>query len=117
MVILVVDNDRENLCNLENWMRACRSEDMVICFSDSVLALEYIKEHEVDILFTEVEMPGATGFALTKCLKNKSGSSYVVFMTESPEYAMHAWEAHVSGYILKPVNQKKLETELEYVVL
>lgn len=114
MIILAVDNDRENLCNLESWIKACRSEDTVIGFSDSVLALEYIRNHEVDILFTEVKMAEATGFTLTKCLKDKSGNSYVVFMTDSPEYAMNAWEAHVNGYILKPVDQKKVETELEY---
>ena len=44
MVILVVDNDMENLCNLEQWIKACRSEDEIISFSDSVLALEYIEE-------------------------------------------------------------------------
>ena len=114
MVILVVDNDMENLCNLEQWIKACRSEDEIISFSDSVLELEYIEEHEVDILFTEVKMAGATGFILTKHLKNKNNNSYVIFMTDSPTYAMNAWEAHVNGYVLKPLNQNKIEVELEY---
>ena len=114
MVILVVDNDMENLCNLEQWIKACRSEDEIISFSDSVLALEYIEEHEVDILFTEVKMAGATGFILTKHLKNKNNNSYVIFMTDSTTYAMNAWEAHVNGYVLKPLNQNKIEVELEY---
>lgn len=44
MVILVVDNDMENLCNLEQWIKACRSEDEIISFSDSVLALFFLQK-------------------------------------------------------------------------
>lgn len=117
MVILVVDNDAESLRNLESYIHTCRKEDEVISFVDAVGAMEYIREHDVDILFTEVKMQGTTGFALTKCLKDRTPNSYVIFVTESPEYAMHAWEAHVSGYLLKPFDLKKVQTELEYAVL
>lgn len=117
MNVLIVDNDRESLCNLENCIKRCRMEDNIISFLDSALAMDYLKEHEVDILFTEVKMTGISGFSLVKSLKKKGGNPYIVFVTATPEYAMNAWEAHVSGYILKPVDDKRIEAELEYAVV
>lgn len=117
MVILIVDNDKESLGNLENFIGECRGDVKIVSFTDSVLAMEYIREHEVDILFTEVRMREINGFALTRCIKDKSPNTYVVFVTESAKYAMNAWEAHVNGYLLKPVDMIKIETELDYAVL
>lgn len=116
MVILVVDNDRDSLCYLENCIKSYRSEDMVIGFSDSILALEYLKEHTVDVLFTEVMMADVTGFSLTKILKGKKSNSYVVFVTDSPKYAMDAWAAHVSGYLIKPIDKERIVAELDCVM-
>lgn len=117
MVIVIVDNDMKSLHNLENYIRACRKDDEIVSFADAVEAMEYIRQHEVEILFTEVQMKDVTGFALTKCMKDRMPNSYVIFVTESPEYAMHAWEAHVSSYLLKPVDMQKVQTELEYAAL
>ncbi len=115
MVVLVVDSDSDSIADLKRCIKSWGKEVHLVTFSDSALALEYIKTHKVDILFTEVNMPSVTGFGLTKCLKEKMPNAYVVFVTQSEEYAMCAWEAHVNGYLLKPVDSKRVQTELECV--
>lgn len=116
MVILIVDNDASSLHRLEKYVRECRRDDEIVVFTDAVLAMDYIEEHEIDIMFTEVSMCDVTGFTLTKRIKEKAPNAYVVFVTESAEYAMNAWEAHVNGYLQKPVDSKKIKTELEYAI-
>lgn len=114
MLILIVDNDTKSLRNLERCIRECREKDEIVGFTNPVSALDYIREHEVGILFTEVWMREATGFTLAKRAKSKGKNTYVIFVTDSPEYAMHAWEAHVNGYLMKPVDLQKVRNELEY---
>ena len=115
MVILVVDSDSDSAANLKRCIKSWGKDVELKVFSDSSLALEYIKKHEVNMLFTEVNMHAVSGFALTKCLKEKTPNAYVVFVTQSEEYAMHAWEAHVNGYLLKPVDSKRVQAELDCV--
>ncbi|MBO5371849.1 MAG: response regulator [Lachnospiraceae bacterium] len=113
MVVLAVDEDIECLNNLKRCIKESDNSVELVTFTDSVLALKYIKEHTVDILFTEVRMSSVTGFELTKCLKEKMPNAYVVFVTRTEEHAIHAWAAHVNGYLLKPVDLQRVRAELE----
>lgn len=117
MGILIVDNDLKSLHALIKWIKCCKPESEITALSDPVLAMEFIKENRVEIMFTEVLMESkVTGFALTRVLKAQLPNAYVVFVTESDEYAMRAWETHVNGYLQKPLALDKIKTELEYAV-
>lgn len=117
MTILVVDHNPESLCRTQECIRTCSRTDQVTGFADAAEAMNYIREHDVDILFTEVMMPGETGFSLTRVLKSRRPGAYVIFVTDSPDYAMCAWQAHVNGYLLKPVDVSKIKNELQYAVV
>lgn len=116
MRIMAVDNDTGSLRNLVKLIKKCRQDAEVAAFSDSLQAMDYINEHKVCIVFTEIVMRDVTGFALTKHLKAQNRNIHVIFVTDSAEYAIHAWEAHVNGYIQKPVNYEKIKVELEYAI-
>lgn len=115
MKILLADNDKRSLENLEQTIRRILPDAQIVCFEDAVLAKQYIETNEADVLFTEVCMKEVSGFTLTKLMKEKSCNTYVVFTTESQEYAIHAWGAHVNGYLLKPLTEEKVQSELDYI--
>lgn len=116
MTIMTVDNDVRNLRNLVKHIKKCRRDVKIISFISSMKAMDYIAEHQVDILFTEICMKDISGFALNKFLKCKNANTYVIFMSTSAEYAIYAWEAHVNGYIQKPIDLDKIRLELEYAI-
>lgn len=115
MKILLADNDKRSLENLEQTIRRILPDAQIVCFEDAVLAKQYIETNEADVLFTEVCMKEVSGFTLTKLMKEKSCNTYVVFTTESQGYAIHAWGAHVNGYLLKPLTEEKVQSELDYI--
>src|SRR5689334_9587319 len=68
-------------------------------FMNVATALEFLNEHTVDLLFLDVEMPGATGFEL---LDNIAYKPQVILTTSKEKYAFNAFEYHVTDFLKKP---------------
>ncbi|MHA4846304.1 LytR/AlgR family response regulator transcription factor [Flavitalea antarctica] len=67
-------------------------------------ALAYLNENSVDLLFLDVEMPGATGFDL---LDQIAYSPKVILTTSKPEYAYDAFEYNVTDFLKKPFTYQR----------
>lgn len=68
-------------------------------FPDVTSALEFLNKNEVDLLFLDVEMPGATGFELLDQLAYKPK---VILTTSKEEYAYNAFQYNVADFLKKP---------------
>jgi two-component system, LytTR family, response regulator len=72
-------------------------------------ALEQMKCCPFDVLFTDIEMPGLSGFEM---LGRMEDPPLVIFTTAYSEHALRAFEVHSIDYLLKPVDEKQLERSL-----
>jgi DNA-binding LytR/AlgR family response regulator len=82
--------------------RCCIKSGMVEVkghFADVRSALEYLNNNTVDLLFLDVEMPGATGFELLDSIAYKPK---VILTTSKEEYAYNAFQYNVSDFLKKP---------------
>ncbi len=68
-------------------------------FPDVKSALEFLNTNTVDLLFLDVEMPGATGFEL---LDNIAYKPKVILTTSKEEYAYNAFQYNVADFLKKP---------------
>lgn len=73
-------------------------------------AIDYIKEHRVDVVLTDICMPHVDGMELSKYLyENYPDTQIIIFSGFSDfEYAKKAIQYKVSEYLLKPVTAKEL---------
>ncbi|MBC7829238.1 MAG: response regulator transcription factor [Chitinophagaceae bacterium] len=67
-------------------------------------ALLFLNQQSVDLLFLDVEMPGATGFEL---LDRLAYSPKVILTTSKTEYAYNAFEYNVSDFLKKPFTYQR----------
>jgi DNA-binding LytR/AlgR family response regulator len=67
-------------------------------------ALVYLSENLVDLIFLDVEMPGATGFDLMDRLVY---TPQVILTTSKTEYAYNAFEYNVTDYLKKPFTYQR----------
>ena len=67
-------------------------------------ALEFLDEHKVDLIFLDIEMPGASGFEL---LDRLTYSPRIVLTTSKTEYAFDAFQYNVTDYLKKPFTYKR----------
>lgn len=113
MNIIVVDNERSALWELEQAIGEALPDAIVSCFQSSEQALSYLKEATVDIAFLDIEMPKINGLALAKRIKDIYGKTNIVFVTGYPQYAVNAFSVAASGYLLKPVVSQDIKNALQ----
>jgi len=102
---------REELCFLLGQI-----EDVAVVgqADNGVSALEVISAVEPNVAFLDIQMPGLTGFEVANLLlQNASPSPSVVFVTASDQYATEALEVNAVDYLLKPVEQRRLDQAVE----
>jgi len=66
-----------------------------------------------DVLFLDVEMPGATGLETAPQVHERRDPPAVVFVTAHAEYAVDAFAVEAFDYLLKPVDPDRLARVLE----
>ena len=85
----------------------CEKSDLVEVkghFMNVTDALEFLDQERVDLLFLDVEMPGANGFEL---LDRLTYSPMIILTTSKTEYAFNAFQYHVNDYLKKPFTYKR----------
>jgi two-component system, LytTR family, response regulator len=69
------------------------------CYS-GLEAITYLKNNEVDLIFTDINMPLVNGMELAALLPASVG---IVFTTAHSEYAAESYSYHTIDYLLKPI--------------
>jgi DNA-binding LytR/AlgR family response regulator len=75
--------------------------------ADGVQALRLLEEHRPDVMFLDIQMPGATGLEVAR---QASGRCHVVFVTAYDQHAVAAFDQGAVDYVLKPVAAARLFT-------
>lgn len=78
-------------------------------------ALELVSQLKPQLLFLDIQMPGMDGFDVVRELGRQPHFPLVVFVTAFNDYAVKAFEAKALDYLLKPVEQDRLEATLARV--
>lgn len=86
------------------------------CFTSSQEALKYISEHEVDVVFLDIEMPGISGLELSESIFELRPAVDVVFVTAYDKYALQAFQAHAIGYLLKPIEPQAIAEQVQSIL-
>lgn len=83
--------------------------------NNGVAALEEIEKKQPDVLITDIRMPGLSGLELLEKLREKGMDIKVIFVSGYAdfEYAQSAIRMNSFDYLLKPVDQEKLNGMLE----
>jgi DNA-binding LytR/AlgR family response regulator len=76
---------------------------------DGIQALRLLDELKPDVLFLDIQMPGATGLEVAR---QASGKSRVVFVTAYDEHAVAAFDHGAVDYLLKPLQPARLHTAI-----
>jgi DNA-binding LytR/AlgR family response regulator len=96
-------------------VRCCEKSDRINVkgqFPDVNSALEYLNSNTVDLLFLDVEMPGATGFEL---LDNIAYKPKVILTTSKEKYAYNAFQYNVADFLKKPFTYNRFVEALDKI--
>jgi two-component system, LytTR family, response regulator LytT len=87
--------------------------EVVAQAGNGVEALATITRLQPDLVFLDVQMPGLTGFEVARRLLNDGPAAHIIFVTAYDQHAIEAFEVNAVDYLLKPVDQDRLELALQ----
>ena len=115
MRAIAVDDELYMLEALEEAVRASSDIDRVECFSTCSAALAYVMENPIDIAFLDINMRGIGGLGLAEKLIELQPRCKIIFCTGYGEYAVSAFQLHVSGYLMKPITAEVVQKEIDHI--
>jgi DNA-binding LytR/AlgR family response regulator len=71
-------------------------------------ALGLIAEHEPDIAFLDIRMPGLSGLEVARQVVSSDAAPRIVFVTAYDQHAIEAFDTRAVDYLLKPVKVERL---------
>ena len=113
MKILVVDDELLIAQGIKREVEALFSDSEVDAVTSADEALRLAKSKEFEVALLDIDMPGMDGLTLAKKLIAMWPSINIIFVTGYQEYAMEAHELYCSGFLLKPVGERKVKKAFE----
>ena len=97
---IIIDDEPLAREVIETFVRDIPFLRLVNSFGDSLEALLYVQDNEIDIVFSDIQMPKINGIELVESLSNPP---VIIFITAHRDFAIDGFENGVTDYLVKPV--------------
>ncbi|MDD2970743.1 MAG: response regulator [Lachnospiraceae bacterium] len=113
--ILLVDDEKNERDGMKFLIEKYKLPMTVAEAQNGKVALEYVKSHHVDILFTDVKMPFMDGLELAKEVNEYDSNVVIIIFSAYSEfeYAQKACDANAVNYLLKPIELDEFEAVMK----
>ena len=101
---VTIDDEPLALVVLQDYIQRTPSLELQKSFTDAFTGLDYLKRHQVDILFLDIRMPQLSGIQLLKSLPKPP---LVIFTTAYSNYAIDGFNLDAIDFLLKPFDYER----------
>ncbi len=101
---------------LAEWVAAMPQLELVAVCHDGASALAQIRALNVELVLTDIQMPGLTGLQLARALAADETQPALIFTTAYDEHALAAFELHALDYLLKPFSHERFVEAIEHAL-
>ena len=112
---IIVDDEHLARRGLSVRLAQMPAVEVVAECSNGPEALAAVAQHNPDLLFLDIQMPGMDGFQVVEKLQGDT-MPMVVFVTAYNDYAVDAFKVHAIDYVLKPLEEERLEEAVQRAV-
>lgn len=113
---LIVDDEELARDELGYLLRGFADIEVVAQGRNGMEAVQLIKEHQPDLVFLDVQMPGLDGFGVVRRLREKKvPMPRLIFATAYDQYAVQAFEVSAVDYLLKPFDKARLARAVDKI--
>ena len=110
LTCMIVDDEPLAVRLLESYVEKTPALQLLASYTDSITAVNAVKEKKPDLLFLDIQMPNIDGMELAHGLPTETR---VVFTTAFREYAFESYEVNAIDFLLKPIRYGKFLGSVE----
>lgn len=111
---IAIDDEPLALEVIKQYCARYGSINLLQTFDNAVAGLEYINQHQPNLLFVDIDMPDINGIDLVNRIRSKP---MIIFTTAYKEFALEGFELEAVDYLLKPFSFERFERALEKAAL
>jgi len=104
LTCVIVDDEPGAIEVLTQFVERTPNLKLIESFRDPLEALSFLKQHTIDLIFVDINMPTLTGMELVKILTNPP---LIIFTTAYSEYALESYDYDAVDYLLKPISYNR----------
>ncbi len=97
---VIIDDEPLAIEIIEAYLLQIKGATLMAKFTDPIEAFTFLQDHEVDVVFLDLNMPMLNGLDLLKSLKRKPA---VIMTTAYRDFAVESFELDVVDYLVKPI--------------
>lgn len=97
---IVIDDEPIGRELIVDFVKTIPFLELQASYEDPIHALDYLQSNEVDIIFSDIEMPKINGIDLIRTLTKPPA---IIFITAHRDFALEGFENGVVDYLVKPV--------------
>lgn len=109
---ILLDDEPFALNILEDDLSQFPEVEVLGKFHDPSDVLDFLQVQEVDVLFSDIQMPEVLGTQFVKTLANPP---LVVFTTAYNQYAVEGFELNAVDYLVKPIRKERISAALKKI--
>ncbi|MCV6627065.1 MAG: LytTR family DNA-binding domain-containing protein, partial [Cellvibrionaceae bacterium] len=109
---IVVDDEQLARRGLMLRLEASDKVKILAQCADGEQALQAIAEYQPELVFLDIQMPGLNGFDVIARLQADE-MPMIIFVTAFDQYALDAFKVHAVDYLLKPIDDERLEEAID----
>lgn len=108
---IAIDDEPLALRVIESFCKEVDKIELLKTFTKPHEAIEYLKEHDIHLLFLDINMPSISGIDVAKMVKDKM----IVFTTAYSDYAVEGFDLNAVDYLLKPFTKDRFKQAVQKV--
>lgn len=97
----IIDDEPLAAQLLESYVKKTPYLDLQGVYNSAVTAMRDLREHPVQLLLLDIQMPELSGIEFAKILPKETK---IIFTTAFPQYAIEGFRVSALDYLLKPIN-------------
>lgn len=110
---IIIDDEIQSRKLLTIFIEKMEKVECTGTFNSALSASKYLKDNSVDIILTDINMPGQLG---TEFARTVNKNTAIIFTTAHLTYALEAFEIEAIDYLVKPITFNRLQKAIQKAI-
>src|SRR5580704_16953486 len=97
---IIIEDEPLAVKVLSDYIKQVPFLELQVTFKDAILATDYLRNNNTDLIFLDIHLPKLKGMAFLKTLASPPA---VIITTAYHQYAVEGFNLNVTDYLLKPI--------------